>query len=124
MSNNDKEGPVEPRPPEEEDVQRRHLIAQETRRERLFDVLVAEEVSDGDDATKTPVPPTPSPRISKISKSALEICSDRPPGAIIDALERRNGPHPSDRSIGMPVGAHETATEDKYDSSWAYLSSY
>ena len=40
------------------------------------------------------------------------------------ALERRNGPNPSERSIGMPISAHKTATEDKCDSSWAYLSSY
>ena len=38
------------------------------------------------------------------------------------ALERRNEPNPSDRSIGMPVRAHKTATEDKCDRSWAYLS--
>ena len=40
------------------------------------------------------------------------------------ALERRNGPNYSDRRIGMPMGVHTTATEDKGDSSWAYLSSY
>ena len=40
------------------------------------------------------------------------------------SLGRRNGQNPSDRSIEMPMGAHETATEDKCGSSWAYLSSY
>ena len=54
----------------------------------------------------------------------LKICPERPRGPIIDDLERRNGRNPSDRSIGMPMGAHKTATEDKGDSSWAYLSSY
>ena len=46
------------------------------------------------------------------------------PGSQYLALERRNGPNPSDRRIGMPMGAHKTATEDKGDSSWANLSSY
>ena len=62
------------------------------------------------------VSPAP-PRISKISKSA-EIAT---PVSQHLALERRNGPNPSDRSIGMPMGAHKTATEDKCDSSSAYL---
>ena len=43
------------------------------------------------------------------------------PGSQNLSLERRNGPNPSDRSIGMPMGAHTTATEDKCDSSSAYL---
>ena len=46
------------------------------------------------------------------------------PGSQNLALARRNGPNPSDRSIGKPMCAHKTATEDKCDSSWAYLSSY
>ena len=53
-----------------------------------------------------------------------KICPERPPEGIIDDLERRNGPNPSDQCIGKPVGSHETATEDKCDGSWAYLSSY
>ena len=39
-------------------------------------------------------------------------------------LERRNGPNPSARCIRKPMCAHETATEDKCDSSWEYLSIY
>ena len=46
------------------------------------------------------------------------------PGSQYLARERQYGPNPSDRSIGQPVGAHKTATEDKCHSSWAYLSSY
>ena len=65
------------------------------------------------------ISPAP-PRISKISK----ICPDRDPREPNLALEQRNGPNPNDQSLGMPMGAHNTATEDKCDSSWAYLSSY
>ena len=65
---------------------------------------------------------SPAPlRISKIISKSAQIAT---PGSQYLALERRNGPNPSDRSIGMPMGAHKTATEDKCDSSWAYLSSY
>ena len=57
-------------------------------------------------------------------KKNSKIGPDRSPGPSIDAVEGHSGTNPSDRSIGMPKGAHKTATEDKCDSSWAYLSSY
>ena len=46
------------------------------------------------------------------------------PGSQNLALDRQNGPDPSDRRVGMPMGAHNTATEDKWDSSWASQSEY
>ena len=64
------------------------------------------------------IPPAP-PRIKKTFK----ICPERPSGARIDDLERRNGSNPSNRCIGKPISAR-TATEDKCGSSWAYLLSY
>ena len=62
----------------------------------------------------------PRPESQKSQKSA-QIAT---PGSQNLALERRNGPNPIDRSIGMPMCAHETTTEDKCDCSWEYLSSY
>ena len=62
----------------------------------------------------------PLPQSKKFSKSAQIAI----PGSQNLALERRNGPNPCDRCIGEPWWAHKTATEDKCDSSWAYLSSY
>ena len=54
----------------------------------------------------------------------LENLPRTTPGSQNLALEGHNGPNPSDRSIEMPLGAHKMATEDKCDSSWAYLSTY
>ena len=54
----------------------------------------------------------------------LEICPDRDPREQNLALERRNGPNPSERSFGRSILVHSKATEDKYGISWVYLSSY
>ena len=52
------------------------------------------------------------------SKKSSKICRERPPGPIIDDLERRYGPNPSDRSFGTSLGAHKPATGDKVVSRW------
>ena len=54
----------------------------------------------------------------------LENLPRTTPGSQNLALARRNGPNPSDRSIGKSMCAHKAAMEDKCDSSWAYLSNY
>ncbi len=54
----------------------------------------------------------------------LKICPERPPGAIIDDLERQNETNPSDRSFSKPLLVHKKALEDNCDSIWSYLSSY
>ena len=46
------------------------------------------------------------------------------PGPIIDDHGRRIGTNPGERGFGEPMMVHDKATEDKCDSSWAYLSSY
>ena len=65
-------------------------------------------------------------RYHQPSQNLKNLPPDRPPGPIIDDLEQRIGPNPSERSFGKSLLVHCTskATDDKCDSSWAYLSSY
>ena len=58
---------------------------------------------------------------SKKSRKSAQIAT---PGSQNLALERQNGPNYCDRSIGVPMRARKTATEDKCASTWAYISSY
>ena len=51
----------------------------------------------------------------------VKICPDRPPRAVIDHREGRNGPNPSERSFGKLIWVHTNATEDTNHSTWAYL---
>ena len=46
---------------------------------------------------------------------------DRPPRAIIDLREGRNGPNPSERSFGKLIWVHTNATEESNHSTWEYL---
>ena len=60
--------------------------------------------------------------LDNICPPTISDFPSQPPGQIIDTLERRIGTNSSKRSFGKSASVHQLATEDKCDSSSAYLS--